>query len=45
MPEPIVARTRRLDADLDLAALAGSDGVLWEKGRAGFVMSFPNNET
>ncbi|MEY2455302.1 MAG: isochorismate synthase [Acidimicrobiaceae bacterium] len=37
MPEPIVARTRRLDADLDLAALAGSDGVLWEKGRAGFA--------
>src|SRR3954451_3403582 len=37
MPEPLVARTRRVDADLDLAALAGSDGILWEKGRAGFA--------
>src|SRR3954452_8480850 len=36
MPEPLVAQTRRVDADLDLAALAGSDGILWEKGRAGF---------
>src|SRR6476469_4007068 len=33
----VVARTRRVDADLDLAALAGSDGILWEKGRAGFA--------
>src|SRR4051812_36010194 len=37
MPEPLGARTRRVDADLDLAALAGSDGILWEKGRAGFA--------
>ena len=27
--------TRRLDGDLDLLAVAGADGVLWERGRAG----------
>ena len=37
MADPFVARTRRVDADVDLAALAGSDGILWEKGRAGFA--------
>ena len=29
------ARTRRLDGDIDLLAMAGADGVLWEKSRAG----------
>jgi len=27
---PLCARTRRLDADVDLVAVAGSDGVLWD---------------
>ena len=29
------AVTRRLDGDLDLLAMAGADGVLWERSRAG----------
>jgi isochorismate synthase len=33
----LVARTRRLDADVDLPAVAGRDGVLFEKGRAGLA--------
>ena len=31
----LVARTRRLDADVDLVAFAGHSGVVFEKGRAG----------
>jgi menaquinone-specific isochorismate synthase len=34
-PASLVARTRRVDHDLDLLALAGADGVLLERGRAG----------
>ena len=33
----LVARTRRLDADVDLVAFAGHDGVVFEKGRAGLA--------
>ncbi|HYZ98417.1 MAG TPA: isochorismate synthase [Acidimicrobiales bacterium] len=33
----LVARTRRLDADVDLLAFAGRDGVLFERGRAGLA--------
>ena len=32
---PLVARTRRVDHDLDLLALAGGDGVLLERSRVG----------
>jgi menaquinone-specific isochorismate synthase len=32
---PLVARTRRVDQELDLLALAGSDGVLLERARVG----------
>jgi menaquinone-specific isochorismate synthase len=32
-----VARTTRVDADVDLAALAGDDGWLWERGRVGLA--------
>jgi menaquinone-specific isochorismate synthase len=32
-----VARTRRLDADVDLLAFAGPDGVLFERGRSGLA--------
>ncbi|HEY2999753.1 MAG TPA: hypothetical protein VGJ43_14315, partial [Acidimicrobiales bacterium] len=31
----LVARTRRLDADVDLFDVAGDDGCVFEKGRAG----------
>jgi menaquinone-specific isochorismate synthase len=31
----LVARTRRLDPDVDLLAFAGDDGFLFERGRAG----------
>lgn len=31
----LVARTRRLDADVDLLAVTGDDGFLYEKGRTG----------
>jgi isochorismate synthase len=31
----LVARTRRLDADVDLLRFAGRDGVLFERGRSG----------
>jgi isochorismate synthase len=31
----LVARTRRLDADVDLLAFAGDDGYVFDKGRAG----------
>ena len=31
----LVARTRRLDADVDLLAFAGEDGFVFDKGRAG----------
>ena len=35
-PEPaLVARTRRLDHDVDLLAFAGDDGFVFEKGRVG----------
>ncbi len=37
MSPDLVARTRRLDADVDLLAVAGRDGVLFEKGRAGLA--------
>lgn len=33
----LVARTRRVDQDLDLLALAGGDGVLLERGRVGLA--------
>jgi isochorismate synthase len=33
----LVARTRRLDADADLLAIAGRDGALFEKGRVGLA--------
>jgi isochorismate synthase len=33
----LVARTRRLDADVDLLAFAGRDGVLFERGRSGLA--------
>ena len=33
----LVARTRRLDADVDLLAFAGDDGFLFEKARAGLA--------
>ncbi|MEQ1788696.1 MAG: isochorismate synthase [Acidimicrobiales bacterium] len=33
----LVARTRRVDHDLDLLELAGSDGVLHERGRVGLA--------
>jgi menaquinone-specific isochorismate synthase len=36
-PAPLVARTRRVDHDLDLLALAGADGLLLERGRAGLA--------
>ncbi len=32
---PLLARTRRVDRDLDLLALAGADGVLLERSRTG----------
>lgn len=34
-PASLIARTRRVDHDLDLLALAGGDGVLLERGRVG----------
>jgi menaquinone-specific isochorismate synthase len=36
-PAALVARTRRVDQDLDLLALAGADGLLHERGRAGLA--------
>lgn len=33
----LVAVTRRLDADIDLLAAAGSDGLLFERGRSGLA--------
>ncbi|HKY68173.1 MAG TPA: chorismate-binding protein [Acidimicrobiales bacterium] len=33
----LVARTRRLDADVDLLAVAGDDGMVFEKGRHGLA--------
>jgi isochorismate synthase len=36
-PSMLVARTRRVDHDLDLAALAGGDGVLLERSRIGLA--------
>jgi menaquinone-specific isochorismate synthase len=36
-PAALLARTRRVDRDLDLLALAGADGVLLERGRAGLA--------
>jgi menaquinone-specific isochorismate synthase len=33
----LVARTRRLDRDVDLLAVAGGDGVLFERGRSGLA--------
>ena len=37
MAAPLVARTRRVDHDLDLLALAGADGVLLERFRMGLA--------
>lgn len=38
MAEPVlVARTRRVDQDLDLSALAGADGLLLERSRTGLA--------
>ena len=34
-PAALVARTRRLDGDVDLLAFAGDDGFVFERGRAG----------
>jgi isochorismate synthase len=34
---PLLARTRRVDHDLDLVALTGGDGVLLERSRAGLA--------
>ena len=31
----LIARTRRLDHDVDLLAFVGDDGFVFEKGRAG----------
>jgi isochorismate synthase len=36
-PGTLVARTRRVDHDLDLLALAGGDGVLFERARIGLA--------
>ncbi len=36
-PSSLVARTRRVDHDLDLLALAGGDGVLLERSRTGLA--------
>jgi isochorismate synthase len=33
----LVARTRRLDADVDLVAFAGREGLVFEKGRSGLA--------
>jgi isochorismate synthase len=33
----LLARTRRLDADIDLLEFAGRDGVLFERGRSGLA--------
>ena len=33
----LVARTRRLDLDVDLIDLAGESGLLWQRGRSGFA--------
>jgi isochorismate synthase len=37
MTAPLVARTRRLDADVDLLVFAGRDGVVFERGRTGLA--------
>jgi isochorismate synthase len=37
MAEALVARTRRLDADVDLLAIAGDDGCLFEHQRLGLA--------
>jgi isochorismate synthase len=37
MSPALVARTRRLDADVDLLAFAGDDGCVFERGRAGIA--------
>ena len=37
MAEPLVARTRRVDGDVDLVAAAGDDGVVFERGRVGLA--------
>ena len=37
VPHRLSARTRRLNRDVDLLELAGPDGVLFERGRAGFA--------
>jgi isochorismate synthase len=36
-PPALVARTRRLDADVDLVAFAGREGFVFEKGRSGLA--------
>lgn len=33
----LIARTRRLDADVDLLAVAGADGVLFSRNKVGFA--------
>ncbi|MGK2947138.1 MAG: isochorismate synthase [Acidimicrobiales bacterium] len=37
MSAPLLARTRRVDHDLDLLALAGGDGFLFERSRVGLA--------
>jgi menaquinone-specific isochorismate synthase len=34
---PLLARTRRLDADVDLLRFAGRDGLVFERGRSGLA--------
>lgn len=36
-PAPLVARTRRLDGDVDLLAVAGAEGVLFEQAGTGLA--------
>ncbi len=36
-PRKLVARTRRLDLEVDLVELAGESGLVWQRGRSGFA--------
>ena len=36
-PAQLTARTRRVDRDVDLLAVAGADGMLFERGRSGLA--------
>jgi menaquinone-specific isochorismate synthase len=37
LPNGLTARTTRLDDDVDLLSVAGRDGFVWERGRAGLA--------